>query len=257
MRLEQLNSVMKKLEGVYRSTVDPKQKERVKIEISKIKHEIKALEQFGAEDVLEEDEEQEKYVVKEAETIPVKEKKEFKILSSFQVNKIHPQSTDSEVNAAVTYINVFENELWGAMSDFHLKLDYFHSKERDKFYNTFENVKRFIREYLHTLDEFNASVNDRYLEKLKLMKIKHSRSLVIDSVKFITGIRNFINGLIEDAEANGNIILNANEKIYFSEIEGNKLLNKWTIIDALIYIRDFCNEFLDAINLPDEMLNVN
>jgi len=257
VKLEQLDNVLKKLEGVYKSTVDAKQKQRVKIEISKIKGQMNDIKQFGPEEVLEEDEEQEKRVVIREEDVSEKEKKEFKILPEFPIKRVHPMSTDPEVNAAITYINVFESELWGALSDFHLKLDYFHSRERDKFYNTFGNVKRFITEYVHTLDEFDGSSNTFYVEKLKLMKNKHSRSLLVDSVKFVVGINEFIAKLVKDYESNGNIIINADEKISFSNIEGNKLFNKWTIIDALRYIRDFCEEFLEAIKLPDEMLNID
>ena len=257
--MEKLEEIMKKLEGVYKSTIDGEQKERVGIEINRVKGRIKNIEEFGPEEVLNENEDSEEYIIKELDALTGNtekdRKKEYKILSKFTIQKAHPESSDSEVNAAIIYIEIFEVEFLGALSDYYLKLDYYHSKERDKFYNTLENVKRFIREYIHTLDEIKDAKNNSYLEKLKLMKNKHSRSLLIDSVKFITGVDGFIEKLIQDYDSNGNIITNAEEKISFSNIEGKRLLNNWTIIDALRYIKEFCEEFIDAISLPEEMLS--
>jgi len=250
--LEQLKSILRQLEGVYKSSVDPKQKERVKADIERLKSKIKDLEEFGEESILDTDQKEEEEVVETVEKS--EEEKEYKILSRFPVEKVHPESNEFEVNAAITYINVFENEFWGALSDFHLKLDYFHSRERDKFYNKLETVKRYIREYMNILGEFKETLNPTYREKLQLMKNKHARALLIDSVKFIRGIEEFLTRLIADAEEGGNIIMNPDDVIRFSKIEGNKVLNNWKILDALKFIRDFCNEFLDVIHLPDEML---
>jgi len=259
MNPKKLNDILKKLEGVYKSTTDEKQKIRVKKEINKIKGRIQHIEEFGPEEVLNEDEDIEEFIVKELDTLTSssseEETREFNILSKFPVKKIHDESVDPEVNAAITYIQIFEDEFWGALSDFHLKLDYNHGKERDKFYRTLESVKRFINEYIHTLDEFSSAKNKSYVEKLKLMKNKHSRSLIIDSVKFIKGIREFLEKIIQDYENNGNIITNAEEKISFSNIEGKKLLHRWTIINALRYIKEFCDEFIEAIPIPEEMIS--
>ncbi len=258
MELDQMNEILKKLEGVYKITVDTEQKVRVKKEINRIRGKIKDVEDFGPEEVLEADEEQEQQTAEPVEeTSKKEEKREFEILSKFSIKKIHSESTNPEVNMAITYIEIFENELWGALSDFYLKLDYFHSRERDKFYNTLENVKRFIREYVNTLNEFTDTANDKYKEKLKSMRTKYSRSLLIDSVKFITDIMDFVNKLINDHESDGHIILNPDEKIMYSDIEGKRILDKWNIIDALRYIRDFCKEFIEAINLPEEMLDTS
>ena len=256
MGSEQFNEILKRLEGVYKSTVDKDQKERVKKEISKIKNKISNIEQFGPEEVLDEGQDQEEDVVTGKDDAAFEEeKKEFKILSKFPVKKIHPESINPEVNMAITYIDIFESELWGALSDFHLKLDYFHSRERDKFYNALENVKRFISEYANTLNEFNDSVNKKYLEKLKSMRSKYSRSLLVDSVKLIMNIKEFIEKILSDYESGGHIIMNPDDEIAYSDIEEKKILNNWKIIDALRYIREFSEEFLGAINLPEEMLD--
>lgn len=256
MNLEKLNEILKKLKGVYKITNDFKQKERVKKEMKEVKMQINNLKRYGEEEVLQEDEQQEEIVVKIIAPSKSK-KKENKILSKFPVKKIHPNCNDNEVNSAISYINVFEEELLGALSDFHLKLDYYHSRERDKFYNSFEHLKRLIKQYIDILEESSEASISSYIEKLNLMKNKQARALLIDSVKFINDISIFIEELIQDYEKKDNIVLNPEDEIVFSNIEGKRLLNNWFIIDALRYIYDFCKEFIDSIDMPDEILSLN
>lgn len=254
MEIEKLNEVLKKLESVYRSTTHPEQKKRVKDEMDEIKGKIRNSTAAEGAGVLKEDEKQEEDAVQEPGPVKPEDMKQFEILSKFPVKKLHPKSNDPEVNMAVTYMEVFEIELWGALSDFHLKLDYYHSKERDKYYNSMERIKRFIREYINILNEFTDTAADTYLGKLKLMRNKQSRALLIDSVKFITELYIFLDKLVKDYQERGNIILNPDDKVHFSDIEKHKILNNKTNIEAIQYIHQFCNEFIEAIHLPDEML---
>lgn len=255
MSVDNLKDILKKLEGVYKISSDVKQKERVKLDIEKLRVQIKELEEYGEEEVLEPEDDQEELVSEVKEKSEVE--KQNTILSKFPVKKIHKISKDNEVNAAATYVDVFETELLGALSEFHLKLDYYHSKERDKYYNSFENLKRLIKQYIDILEElFHATVS-AYIEKLKLMKNKHNRALLIDSVKFMNDMSTFLNKIIKDYDSKGNIILNPHEKLCFSNIEGKKMLHQWEIIVALRYIRDFGWEFIKAINLPDEIIKIN
>jgi hypothetical protein len=256
MNLDELMNILKRMEGVYKVSTDPKQKERVKNEINNIKDQIRKLDRYGPEETLETDEEQEKQIVGNQDQNEIVNEENFPILSKIEIKSPHPKSTNHEVNSIITYIENFEFELWGALSDFHLKLDYFHSKERDKFYNALEKVKRLIREYIHVLDEFNQEVNESYTQKLQLMKTKHTRALIIDAVKFIASIKEYVNNLLTDYHNDGNLILNPKDSIRFSNIDGTKILQNWNLIDALTYINDFCSEVIDSINLPDEMVNL-
>ncbi|MBU1076280.1 MAG: hypothetical protein KKH98_03245 [Spirochaetes bacterium] len=256
MEISKLKEIYKKLEGVYKITGDAKQKERVKKEMNDIKSQVADMEKYGKEEVLKEDEEQEEVVVKEVEK-KESNKKENKLLSRFPVKKVHPASNDNEVNTAITYLEIFEGELWGALSDFHLKLDYYHSKERDKYFNKFEVIKRLIKQYFDVLDELSSATNETYIEKLKLMKNKQSRALLIDSVKFMNEIGLFLDKLVKDFNNKGNTILNPEDKITFSNIEGKRLLNGWKIIDAIKYIKQYSREYIGAINLPEEILKLN
>ena len=260
---EKLEEILKRLEGVYKTTIDPKQKERVKKEIDALKAKIKASKPLESKEVLLENESTEKVIKPEVE----KENKtdagimsfteDFPILSKIKIEKIHPFSDDNEINMVVCYLREFEKNYWSALSDFHLKLDYNHSRERDKFYDQLEGCNRILRDYIKNLDEFEKAQIESYKERLKMMKLKVGRAFLIATYEFMKSLNNFINYLIQDYNNKGNIILNPDEIIKFSKLEGNnKELAGKTVIEALKQVFNFTEEFLKMIKIPDEILAI-
>ena len=251
---ENLEAILKKLEGVYKITIDSKQKERVKKDIKKIK--LRLLKYDKYKETLQENEpiEKEEIII---EPIKEEEKKEiYEILGSFEVKKVHPASKDFELDMAATYMEIFENELWAALSDYHLKLDYYYSKEREKFYDKLENCRRLLKQYIDILEEYNKTTLESYKDKLRLMITKQARAFLIESVELMRDINEFLYKLLTDYENGGNIILNPNDKIIFSSIEGKKLLNEWRVIDGLRYILKFTEEYIKKIKIPEEIFSI-
>jgi len=262
-RAEQLKDIIKKLEGVFKISTDAKQKERVKKEISSLRAELKKIESKG-EDILTEEEslekvhgEERKEEKKEKEDENTEDEESYPLLGNNKIEKIHPLSDDYEINLAATYLKKFEDELWGVLSDFHLKLDYNHSKERDKFYNGLEGCIRLMNDYIDVLDEFSKSTSDAYKERLRLMKLKVGRAFLIELTEFMNDLHDFVSYLISDNTKGGNIILNPDEIIRFSKLEGEKKeLDNIKVIESLKYVRDFTEEFMDKIKIPDEILSI-
>ncbi|MDD5067566.1 MAG: hypothetical protein PHF84_11030 [bacterium] len=259
MEIDKLNSILLQLEGVYKVTLDSKQKERVRKDIDKVKKQIEHEMKYGEKNVLKENEPEAGVEVKTEGSPPANETdrliQQSAVLSKFPITNIHPLLINEEINAAIFYLQIFENELWGPLSDFHLKLDYFYSHEREKFYNKSEVVKRLIKQYFDVLDELsNLEINNVYSEKLKIMKNKQERVILIEGVKFISEIDIFIEQLINDYEGSQNTILNPNDAINFSDIEGKRFLDGWVVIEALRFISKFCKEFMEIIKIPEEIL---
>ncbi|MBN1897539.1 MAG: hypothetical protein JW827_02085 [Spirochaetes bacterium] len=257
-KVKQLKDTIKKLEGVFKVTINNEQKKRVKKELMKLKEKLKRIPLDGH--VLTEEDNTEE--VKKKKVVPEEKKeeetddKEFPLLSGIKIEKVHKKSDDHEINMAFSYLKNFESELWGAMGDFHLKLDYNHSKERDKFYNHLENVERLLKEYINILNElYNASQED-YMERVKVMKVKTGRAFLVALTEFMKELSHFLQFLLDDYKDNGNIILNPDEEIKFSKLEGkNKSLEGKKIIDALHLIIQFTDEFVRKINIPEEILS--
>ncbi len=256
MEKEKLLNLLKKLEGVYKITIDKEQKERVAKEIKELKEKITKIEE--EEQTALPISENKNSVEIQPENISEENETDetFEILDKIKVTQIHPECTDYEINAAATYINYFENELWSVLSDFHLKLDYFYSKEREKLYNGIENSLRILKEYKDVLEEIRKAVNTEYKEKMLLMKNKLGRAFLIESSSFMKKINDFLSKILNDYQKGGNIILDPAYNIKFSHIEGKKLLNGWNIIDAIEYICKFSDEFLRKINIPENILKM-
>lgn len=262
---ERLKGIIKKLEGVYKITVDPKQRERVKKELARLKQELKKVE-GESEEVLTEEEEVEEIkkisaeeIQEEASSIEIspEERESFPLLSKVPVEKIHPISDDPEIDMAAAYLKKFEDELWGALSDFHLKLDYNHSRERDKFYDHLENCARLLKDYINILEELSHTDSEKYKERLRLMKVKVGRAFLIAATEFMKEMNDFVNYLIKDYSNKGNIVLNPEDTIRFSKLEGeDKELDGMSVMDALKYVSQFTGEFVEKIKIPEEILSI-
>lgn len=258
MEIEKLKNILRQLEGVYKVTTNPEQKIRVRENIEKIRKQIDDLQKYGEEEVLTETEAEveEKDVVVEKKETTGKLIERSQSLSKFKTKLVHPLIKDEEINLAISYIEIFEEELWGVLSDFHVKLDFYHSREREKFYNKLENLKRIIKQYIDVLNELSNIANDHYADKLKAMKNKQERAILIESVKFMNEINIFVDKILKDYDNNGNILLNPKDKINFSSIEGVKFLNNREVLESLRFINTYCFEFVEIIQLPEEILNI-
>lgn len=258
MEIEKLKNILKQLEGVYKVTTNPAQKSRVKEDIEKIKNQIDNILKYGEEEILTdtENEVEEKDVIVEEKESTEKLIEHSQSLSKFKTRLVHPLIKNNEINLAISYIEIFEDELWGMLSDFHLKLDFYHSREREKFYNKLENLKRIIKQYIDVLNELSNIANDHYADKLKSMKNKQERAILIEAVKFMNEMNIFLDKILKDHDNDGNILLNPTDKINFSSIEGIKYLNNKEVLESLRFINTYCVEFVEIIQLPEEMLNL-
>ncbi len=248
---ERLLSLLRRLEGVYKITSDASQRERVLGDIKNIKAQLEKLEEESSEETSPEEPHNEE-ILEDTNALD-----EYEIISKVEVKKIHPLSNDEEVNEAASYLDFFENELWGVLSDFHLKLDYFYSKEREKLYNGIEPSLRILKEYKEILEEIQKSINEQYKEKMILMKNKLSRAFLIESMSFMKRVNSFLENILKDYKNGGNIILEPEYTVSFPSIEGKKMLNGKNIVEAIEYIYKFTNEFLDRINVPEDILNIH
>ncbi len=255
--LIKLRSILKKLELVYKTAIDEKQKQRVSHDIKQIRAKINRLEKYleagGEGGVLTEDNVVEETRIEEIEETEIPD--DLKYLSD---KIVHPLEKDPEVNLVINSLEEFEREYLGVLNEFNLKLDYKLAKERDKFYNELENCLRIVRDLMHTLDELlKKGASHSYKEKLKTMKERQERALIITTVKFYMTLSEFLSLLINDTRSGGGLVLNPHEKVKFSTLEGKKKLSNRTLIDALEHIKEYCDKIVNAINLPEEILRTN
>ncbi|MCK4778358.1 MAG: hypothetical protein KAS39_08245, partial [Actinomycetia bacterium] len=156
-----------------------------------------------------------------------------------------------EVNLIQYILNEFEMEYWGVLSDYHLRLDYNKSFERDKFYNLLEKLKRSLSEFLKIVEDYHSAAVQSYKSNLKSMMLKARHSLLVETGTFIDSVKVFLDILIKDNADGGNLILNPTDKLNFDKIMGKKKLEGMEVIDGLKFVNKFINEAIVILNIPD------
>ncbi|HEB31227.1 MAG TPA: hypothetical protein ENI15_10195 [Spirochaetes bacterium] len=235
--------VLKQLEGVYNTSSDVLQKKRVAKDINVMKKEIKSLE--GKLVVLGIENE-----IMEEEDTGIGD--DYDILGSIAVNKVREDSKDREIDAITSYLNYFEKNYLSILSEYYIKLDFNHSGKRDEFYPKFMEIKKIINEYNYELDVLNREEYNSiafYRDKSLVHKIKHRYLLVLD--KYFKELNNFLKILIDDNAEGGIIVLNSNDRLILDELERNRKLDGYTVLDTIIEMYDFSEDIIKFLSLPD------
>ena len=235
--------VLKQLEGVYNTSSDALQKKRVAKDINAMKKKIKSLE--GEMVVLGVENE-----IIEEENPGIGD--DYDILSSIAVNKVREDSKDSEIDAVISYIIFFEKNYLSILSEYYIKLDFNHSGKRDEFYPKFMEIKKIVNEYNYELEVLNREEYNNiafYRDKSLVHKIKHRYLLALD--KYFKELKSFLKILIDDNATGGIIVLNSNDRLILDELEKNRKLDGYTVLDTIIEMYDFSEEIIKFLSLPN------
>jgi hypothetical protein len=235
--------VLKQLEGVYKTSADALQKKRVAKDINVIKKKVKSLEG--------------KLVVLGIENEVIEEEyteigDDYDILGSIAVNKVREDSKDREIDAFTSYMNFFEKNYLSILSEYYIKLDFNHSGKRDEFYPKFMEIKKIINEYNYELEVLNREEYNSiafYRDKSLVHKIKHRYLLALD--KYFKELKSFLKILIDDNAGGGIIVLNSNDRLILDELERNRKLDGYTVLDTIIEMYEFSEEIIKFLSLPD------
>ncbi len=252
--IEEWQVIIKKLEGVMKTSPNEEQRIRVfrqikeaKLEISKIQgdsNEGKAGSDDGSIDFTDDPSAQDK---KES---PAAESKHYELIQTSGIQPVHPLSESDDINFVASSIVEFENEYWGVLSDYHLTLDYAHSNKRDAFLNILENIKRGIKEYTKILDQMGNTPREEFKKQLQTMALKQERAVIMETVDFFHDMKEFLDMLISDYNNHGNIIMNPSDPLEFDKLYGEKKLNHKTVIEGITLASQFLEETLDHVKLP-------
>jgi hypothetical protein len=235
--------ILKQLEGVYNTSGNIVQKKRVAKEINELKRKIKSLEGqlvvLGIENEIIEEEE-------------AGIGDDYDILSIIPINKVREDSKDSEMDAITSYLDFFEKNYLSILSEFYIKLDFNHSGKRDEFYPKYMEIKKIINEYNYELDVLNREEYNSiafYRDKSLVHKIKHRYLLALD--KYFKELSSFLKILIDDNAEGGIIVLNSNDRLILDDLEKNRKLDGYTVLDTIVEMYEFSEEVIKYLSLPE------
>ena len=235
--------VLKQLEGVYSTSTDMNQKKRVAKDINELKRKVKSLE--GQLIVLGIENE----IIEEEETSIADD---YEILNMIPVNKVREDSKDREMDAVISYLDFFEKNYLSILSEFYIKLDFNHSGKRDEFYPKYMEIKKITNEYNYELDVLNREEYNSiafYRDKSLVHKIKHRYLLALN--KYFKDLSGFLKILIDDNAEGGIIVLNSNDRLFLDDLEKNRKLDGYTVMDTIIEMYEFSEEVIKFLSLPE------
>jgi hypothetical protein len=177
---------------------------------------------------------------------------EYKILRNIPIVNLNQHSFNQEINALWSYMQFFEKEYLGLLSEQNLRLDYGHAYQRDKFFTVFNETNRFIQRYGELLEQIEDAAirgNKDYRERLISIQGKQYRDVILRAGKFLHSLDSFIESIFE-AEGHGERVLLEPEKTVF--ISGNQAsIEGLTSKNALLDLNRFVKEFIDFLKIPE------
>ena len=256
--LKRLNRLIRQYEIVYKTTPDADQRERVE---SKLKELRGYRDKILAVNVINRNE-------MEDEGTSEDELADFPVLKGLlAANDLLPPSRRvapfSPVDVPATaaqkemfhlslFVSYFEREYLPFLTEKQLKLDFKFSLDRDAFYSRFQDLQRKIDNFREENSRIaNGSVSrDKELEVRKRSN-KLTRLTQADAAKFFRAVGRFSGELGEDASGDGVKCLNSDAEISFDQIEGQRMLQGRSVLDALGELEHFALEAVSYLNIPD------
>ncbi len=247
---KQIVRSIKMLEGVYKSSPDPRQRARVKKDLDNLRKRLQEL--YPDDDVKEVEKAVSADFIEAAEPgNAARDFSRYETLREIVIEKISPYKDDQEVNEAASIMRYFEERIWGVISDQHTKLDFSNSAERDSLYRKLDQCGRSFKIFCQTIEDIDKTKSSEYISQLNMMRIKQGRVFLYDISEFFKNAKNFVTGLISESDFGGVMITNPDEKIVYADYENYKTYEGWTVIDALKHMKKFMNEALEVIRVPD------
>ncbi len=251
---ERMSKTQHKFEVLYSSVQDTMKLNQISNNLKQIKSDFQRLElgHFTITDLYRYNISPEDLTKHRPDQIAREELTENKILRNISLLKLNQFCDNSEINAIWSYLNFFESEYLGLLSEQNLKLDYGHSYQRDKFYTAFHETLRVLTLYgesLVQIEEASIRGNKIYKGRLLSLQSKQYRDLIVKVGQFIHSIKNFIEDIQEAQASDEKVLLDPNKII---NIEGGgSNLEGITAEAALNDLLEFITEFIEFLKIPE------
>jgi len=260
---DKLRLLSRQFEMVLRTTRDEGQRKRVSIQLGRIKKRMAALENGE----MSEDEARALLSGKltsgheQAEETDGdygernEDKERFPFLAKLSIKHSSDAAGGSEVSAIQAYLQHFENEYMPALEAHKLKLDFSYTQRRDTYFHAFNTIQLAMKSYLKDLEDRPDVSNSRGMQgeqagRMRQMQRKMLIDLMLKCGEFAGGLSGFLDNLLQDHQAGGNLILNPDDTIAFDPIHGERELSGLSVVASVERISLFLSEFAEYLDIP-------
>ncbi len=248
---QKIQTIIRNLEGVLKTTRDDTQKRRV---YKEIQHWKKELEMSSNALIDLENEEYEKSAPgNHSENSHIDPLEEFEILKLIKIIQFNHKLNNRELDEIYTFVKYFEDEYLGMLGEYHIKLDYNIAHVREGFYTKVHDIHLAIKNYAESLLRIDNNTFDSSQKSRQKMDAQvEYRNLISKVGEFFKKLYQFIDNLIEDNQNGGNLVSNPHHKLKFdSKLDVSQVLQGCTVIEGLKDLHHFLSEIMNYLNLPD------
>lgn len=248
-KARQIVRSIRALEGVYKTTPDPNQRERVKSDLKLLRDKLSEIYPNADLKELIEAISTDDQVVKLNGT---SEMAHSEYLKEIVIEKVSNFRDDKDINFAASVFKHFSDKIWGVISDQYTKLDYSHSLERDAIYRKLDECQRALKIFQQTVEDIERANSNAHVSQLNLMRMRQGRVFLMDLYDFFKYVNEFVAKILADTEFGGTMVLNADDKITYAKYDVNKTFEGLTVKESLRYLKGFVQDVLKIIKVPDK-----
>ncbi|RME91485.1 MAG: hypothetical protein D6767_05085 [Candidatus Hydrogenedentota bacterium] len=240
--VQKMLKLKKMYEGILRTSRNPEQIQRARIDLKKVLDRIDMLCPDGVPPEIENPN-------LASQNTP---QKQYEILDQFEVTKASPHCEDENINIANTVIHVWEEEFMPALSESKVKLDYSNSTERDSHYALLENLKRQLKILTDAIEDYANTEREDLKLQLRDIRDRHMRHFLHETGVFLKKVHDFWKKILEDIRSGGMACMNQDEIIHMKgQFDAKSFLDGVVVSKAIETAVKFLDEAIDALNLPD------
>lgn len=251
-----LQKLARQYEGIIRTSRNPEQQGKAKIELKKIRDKMESIAPGGSGD---------QFLQANPGTTPSYGSKKKSIedigdtyptLGKLPMARISPNSDELEINVLGSVLVAWENTFYPALGK--IKLDFALSAERDSHFSVLESLKRQMKILCETIEDIPRAVREDSKTQLKDMRTRQQRQFMFDGGAFLKKIHEFWKSVYEDIQANGPKCFNKDDHIMVdTRLEVANFFQGKSVRETARFTVMFLHEAIEALNLPDLPVDKN
>ncbi|MCS6972183.1 MAG: hypothetical protein NZL89_04085 [Leptospiraceae bacterium] len=244
-----LHKLSRQYEGIIRTTRNPEQLQRAKIELKKIRDKMEAIAPGGTAEKILQSLAQSQSTASRRRTLEDLGQY-YPTLAQMPMARISPNSDELEINILGSVLNAWENTFYPALTK--IKLDFALSAERDSHFTILEGLKRQMKILCETIEDFPKAVREDSKAQLKEMRIRQQRQFLFDGGNFLKKLYEFWKAIYEDIQANGPKCFNKDDHIQIdTRLESSNYFQGKSVRETARFTVMFLHEAIQALNLPE------
>lgn len=250
-----LQKLSRQYEGIIRTSRNPEQVNKSKIELKKIRDKMELIAPAGAAEKFLQGAVDPRAAVSKRKSIE-DIGQTYPVLGKMPMNRICPGSDELEINILGSVLIAWESTFYPALGK--IRLDFALSAERDGHFAVLEGLKRQMKILCETIEDIPRAVREDSKTQLKDMRTRQQRQFMFDGGVFLKKVQDFWRAIYEDILAGGPKCFNKDDQIQIdTRLEAENFFQAMPVREAARFTVMFLHEAITALNLPDLPVETN